>query len=138
MQRNWSSNTAFKFGTGSGTGSGNSGDGDDDQGSGNAGSLTDPSNGSFDGQASDWDGKIEKAKKDFKDGLDKMKDSFQPIGQVSLGGGAGQLYCPPAVQIPYLNRSISFCADNYAGSLSWLASAIYAGCALIALFIIFM
>lgn len=122
-------------GTGTGTGAGESEEGDDEGAS--AGTLTDPSNGTFDGQASDWDGKIDKAKKDLKDGIDKIKDSFKPLGDVSLGGGGGQLYCPPATTIPYLNITLNFCLNEYASSLQWLSSAIFAGCALLALFIVF-
>lgn len=124
-------------GTGTGTGSG-SGTGEGDGNGDGSGSLTDPENGSFDPQSAEWDQKITKAKTDFKDAMTKMKGAFQPLADTNLAGGAGKLYCPPPVSIPYLNRSLSFCLDDYAGSLSWLSAAIYAVCAVIAVAIIFL
>lgn len=135
-----SSGTGITSGTpsGNGNGEGEEGSGDcktEDCGSGGGGSLKDPDNGNFDGQGSDWDKKIEESKGKFKDGLAKMKQAFSPIGDVQLGSGAGQLYCPPAVSV--FGHSIDFCLDKYTDSLSWLAAAIYAVCAVVALLIVF-
>ncbi|WP_346830891.1 hypothetical protein ABDX87_28535 [Pseudomonas abietaniphila] len=118
---------------GSGNGTGDQEEGDDGD-SPSAGTLTDPTNGSFAGQGDDWDSKIEKAKKEYKDGIDKIKDSFKPMGDVSIGGGS-KLYCPPAVTV--LGKNIDFCLDKYASSLSWISDAILALCAMIALIIVF-
>jgi hypothetical protein len=118
---------------GSGNGTGDAEEGDDGD-SPSAGKLVDPTNGSFDGQGDDWDSKIEKAKKEYKDGIDKIKDSFKPMGDVSIGGGS-KLYCPPAVTV--LGKNIDFCLDKYASSLSWISDAILALCAMIALIIVF-
>jgi hypothetical protein len=125
--------------SGNGNGDGEEGGGDcktEDCGSAGGGSLKDPENGNFDGQGSDWDKKIEESKGKFKDGLSKMKQAFSPIGDVNLGSGGGQLYCPPAV--PVFGHSIDFCMDKYTDSLSWLAAAIYAVCAVVALLIVFV
>ncbi|MFP3926194.1 hypothetical protein [Pseudomonas sp. W5-36] len=124
--------------SGDGEGEGEEGSGDcksEDCGTGGAGGLTDPENGNFDGQGSDWDKKIEESKTKFKDGLSKIKQSFSPISDIQLGSGGGQLYCPPAVTV--LGHSIEFCLDKYTDSLSWVASAIYAVCAVFALLIVF-
>jgi hypothetical protein len=124
--------------SGNGDGEGEEGSGDcksEDCGTGGAGGLTDPQNGNFDGQGSDWDKKIEESKTKFKDGLSKIKQSFSPISDIQLGSGGGQLYCPPAVTV--LGHSIEFCLDKYTDSLSWVASAIYAVCAVFALLIVF-
>jgi hypothetical protein len=110
--------------SGNGDGEGEEGSGDcksEDCGSGGAGDLKDPDNGSFDGQGSDWDKKIEESKAKFKDGLTKIKGAFSPISDVQLGSGGGQLYCPPAVTV--LGHSIEFCLDKYTESLSWVAAA---------------
>ncbi|WP_268796409.1 hypothetical protein [Pseudomonas huanghezhanensis] len=72
-------------GTGTGNATGDEGDGD----GGDAGSLKDPQNGSFDPQVAEWDDKLTKAKTDLKDSLTKIKSAFQPIGDTSLSGGAG-------------------------------------------------
>ncbi|WP_104685608.1 hypothetical protein [Pseudomonas cerasi] len=81
-----------------------------------------------------WQKKIDDSKDEIKDGLDKLKSVFSPIGDLSLGGG-GSLYCPPAVTV--LGKSISFCLDKYSGSLDWIAQAVLFMCAVIALFIVF-
>jgi len=125
-----SSGTGIQPGSGSGNGSGD-GEGD---GSGDGAGLSDPENGSFDGEGDIWDQKIADSKTELKEGLSKLKEAFTPIGNISLGGG-GVLYCPPAVSV--LGASIDFCLDKYAGSLSWIASAIYALCAMLALWIVF-
>jgi hypothetical protein len=126
-----SSGQVSSGGTGNGTGDAEEGDDGD---SPSAGKLVDPTNGSFDGQGDDWDSKIEKAKKEYKDGIDKLKDSFKPMGDVSLNGGS-KLYCPPSVTV--LGKNIDFCLDKYASSLSWISDAILALCAMIALIIVF-
>lgn len=136
-----SSGTGITPGTpsGNGNGEGEEGGGDcktEDCGSGGGGSLKDPDNGNFDGQGSDWDKKIEESKAKFKEGLAKMKDSFSPISDVQLGAGGGQVYCPPPV--PIFGRSIDFCLDKYTDSLSWVAAAIYAVFAVVALLIVFV
>ncbi|WP_282367856.1 hypothetical protein [Pseudomonas sp. PS02290] len=134
-----SSGTGITPGKTSGNGTGDEASGDctsEDCGSGGAGGLTDPENGNFDGQSSDWDKKIEDGKKDLKDRIDKMKTAFDPLSQANLGGGGGQLFCPPAVE--FYGHSITFCLDQFASSLSWIAAAVYASCALTALFIIFL
>ncbi|WP_341524002.1 hypothetical protein AABC73_13500 [Pseudomonas sp. G.S.17] len=127
-----SSGTGIQPGSGSGSGNG-SGDGEED-GSGDGAGLTDPENGSFDGQGDEWDQKIADSKTELKDSLAKLKEAFSPVGDITLGGG-GQLYCPPAVTV--LGHSIDFCLDKYAGSLSWIASAIFALCAMVSLMIVF-
>jgi len=116
-----------------GSGSGGSGDGEGD-GSGDGAGLSDPENDSFDGEGDIWDQKIADSKTELKDGLAKLKEAFTPIGDITLGGG-GELYCPPAVTV--MGRSIDFCLDKYAGSLSWISAAIYALCAMVALMIVF-
>jgi hypothetical protein len=98
--------------------------------------LTEPKHGNMDDWGNEWDQKIKDAKGDFKDGLDKLKNSFQPMGDIDLGGGGGKLFCPPSVTV--LGKSISFCMDQYAGSLSWLAQAILFLCAATALMIVFV
>jgi len=123
-----SSGTGIQPGSGSG-----SGDGEED-GSGDGAGLTDPENGSFDGQGDEWDQKISDSKTELKESLAKLKEAFSPVGDITLGGG-GQLYCPPSVTV--LGHSIDFCLDKYAGSLSWIASAIFALCAMVALMIVF-
>lgn len=133
------SGTGVGSGSPSGNGAGDEPSGsckDADCGSGGAGELHDPKDGNFDGQSSDWDKKISDGKKDLKDRIDKMKNAFDPLSQAGLGGGGGQLYCPPAIQ--FYDHSISFCLDDFASSLSWIASAVYAACAITALFIIFL
>jgi hypothetical protein len=125
-----SSGTGIQPGSGSGTGSGD-GEGD---GSGDGAGLSDPENGSFDGEGDIWDQKIADSKTELKEGLAKLKEAFTPIGDITLGGG-GELYCPPAVTV--MGRSIDFCLDKYAGSLSWISAAIYALCAMVALMIVF-
>ena len=128
-------------GTGNGTtpGTGTGGDGtcETDCGEGDGPSttsLTAPSQGSFDGQGEEWDQKIAAAKGQINKGLGDLKGVFSPIGDLSLSGG-GSLYCPPPVTV--MGASFSLCLDKYANSLSWIGSAVYAACAIIALFIVF-
>jgi hypothetical protein len=97
--------------------------------------LTAPAPGNFDGEDDKWDKKINDAKVDFKDRLDKLSGLFKPISNINLGGG-GHLYCPPAVSV--LGHDISFCLDQYAGSLSWISQVILLVCTVSALFIIFL
>jgi len=123
-------------GTGTGTDNGTGGSGDEEGSGGNAGSLKDPENGSFDPQAAEWDEKLTKAKTDFKDSLTKLKSAFDPIGSTNLGAGGGHLPCPPTVTV--LGKSIGFCVTEYETSLGWLGSAIYAVFAVMALLIIFL
>ncbi len=123
-------------GSGSGNGAGN-GDGEGEEGDGDspsAGTLTDPVNGSFDGQENEWDSKINEAKTKFQDAIGKLKDTFKPMGDVSLNGGS-KLYCPPPVEV--LGKSFDICIDKYADSLSWISDAILALCAMVALVIVF-
>jgi hypothetical protein len=119
-------------------GSGKADEGKDDEGddgdSPTAGVLKDPTNGSFEGQGDDWDKKIVDSKKALKDGLDKLKSNFKPMGDVSLNGGS-KLYCPPPVTV--LDHQFDICIDKYADSLSWISDAILALCAMIALLIVF-
>ena len=124
------SGTGIKPGGSTGDGSGD-GEGD---GSGDGAGLSDPEDGSFDGEGDEWDKKIGESKTKLKEGLAKLKESFSPVGDIAIGGG-GQLYCPPAVSV--MGVSLDFCLDKYAGSLSWIASAIYALCAMVALMIVF-
>ena len=134
-----SSGTGITGGTPSGTGTGDSSSGNctsEDCGSGGAGGLTDPQNGNFDGQSAEWDKKIADGKDDLKDRLNKLKTAFTPLGDAKLGEGGGKLYCPPPVE--FYGRDIDFCLDKFAGSLSWIAAAVYAVCAIAALFIVFL
>ena len=126
------SGTGIKPGGSTGNGSG-SGEGEGD-GSGDGAGLSNPENDSFDGEGDIWDQKISDSKTELKDGLAKLKEAFTPIGDITLGGG-GELYCPPPVTV--MGRSIDFCLDKYAGSLSWISAAIYALCAMVALMIVF-
>jgi hypothetical protein len=135
-------NAAVNTGTGSGTGtaSGSVGDCVKDCGtpagsSPKASSLAAPAQGNFDGEADKWQKKIDDSKTEVVAALDKMKALFKPISNISLGGG-GQLYCPPPVQI--LDHSISFCLDDYAGSLSWISEVVLLVCTVSAMFIIFL
>jgi hypothetical protein len=100
-----------------------------------ASKLTKPVDGTFDGEDDKWDKKINDAKVDLKDRVDKLTSLFKPISNINLGGG-GHLYCPPAVSV--MGHSIDFCMDKYAGSLSWLSQAILLLCTATALFIIFL
>jgi hypothetical protein len=100
-----------------------------------ASKLTAPTQGNFDGEDDKWDKKINDAKTDFKDRLDKLSALFKPISNINLGGG-GHLYCPPAISV--LGHDISFCLDQYAGSLSWISQVILLVCTVSALFIIFL
>lgn len=135
-------NAAVNTGTGSGTGtaSGSVGDCVKDCGtppgsSPKASSLAAPTQGNFDGEEDKWQKKIDDSKTEVVAALDKMKALFKPISNISLGGG-GQLYCPPPVQI--LDHSISFCLDDYAGSLSWISEVVLLVCTVSAMFIIFL
>jgi hypothetical protein len=124
-------------GTDPGTGTGGDGTCDTDCGEGDGPSTTSlsaPEQGSFDGQGEEWDQKISDSKDQIKQGIEDLKGVFSPIGDLSLGGG-GSLYCPPPV--PVLGHSISFCMDKYSNYLSWIGSAVYAACAVVALFIVF-
>ncbi|RMM82949.1 hypothetical protein ALQ71_200162 [Pseudomonas coronafaciens pv. striafaciens] len=127
-------------GSGSGTspGTGTSGEGtcekDCDENGPTTTSLKAPQQGSLDGEGEKWDDKIAQSKGDIKKGLDDLKSVFSPIGDISLSGG-GTLYCPAPVTV--LNRSISFCLNKYADSLSWISSAVMALSSVIALLIVF-
>lgn len=66
--------------------------------------------------------------------IGEIKLAFMPIADMQLSGG-GVLYCPPPITI--LGQSIDFCIDKYANSLSWIASAVLAMCAVISLMIVF-
>jgi len=94
-----------------------------------------PDKQTLDGEADAWDTKISDSKTELKEALSKIKDSFSPVGDVSLGGGGGGLYCPPAVTV--MGASFDLCLDKYADKLSWIGSAIYAVFAVVALLIIF-
>lgn len=131
--KNCSPNGQASIGGGDGKGDeGEEGDGD----SPSVGELKAPTSGTFDGQENDWDSKINSAKTKLHDSVTKLKDSFKPVGDVSLNSGS-KLYCPQPVEIPLLNVSLDICIDKFADSLSWISDAIFAVCALIALFIVF-
>ncbi|WP_190306241.1 hypothetical protein [Pseudomonas coronafaciens] len=128
--------TGSGSGTSPGTGTGSEGtcEKDCDENGPTTTSLKAPQQGSFDGEGEKWDDKITQAKGDIKKGLDDLKGVFSPIGDISLSGG-GTLYCPPSVTV--LDKSISFCLNKYADSLSWIGSAVMALCSVIALLIVF-
>jgi len=110
-------------------------DGDDDNGGPTLTPLKAIAKGSFDGAADSWDAKTETARADLEDLIAQMKTKFS-LG-VNLAASGGKLYCPQPVTIPVLNVQLSFCLDQYADSLSWIGSAIYVACAILALFIIY-
>lgn len=117
-------------------------DGKDDEGEEEEGSdtppvtpISPPEKGNLDGEADAWDTKIADSKTELKDALGKIKDSFSPVGELSLGGGGGGLYCPPPVQV--MGASFDICLDKYQDKLSWIGSAIFAVFAVIAVLIIF-
>ena len=96
---------------------------------------TPPEKGNLDGEADVWDTKIADSKTELKEALGKIKESFSPVGELSLGGGGGGLYCPPPVQV--MGASFDICLDKYQDKLSWIGSAIFAVFAVIAVLIIF-
>lgn len=91
--------------------------------------------GSFDGEGDKWDAKIKEAKEEFKGKLDDLQGLFKGIVSVNIGAGA-QLYCPPPVQ--FYGADIDVCPDRYAEQLSWIGTAFFFSCALVALGIIFL
>lgn len=117
-----------------GTGSGSNTDQPPQQGGITTTTLHEPDKGNFEAAGDEWDGKINDAKKDFSDGLDKLKGAFSPLKDINLSAG-GKLYCPPPAIV--LGKSISFCIDQYSGNLSWISTAILLICACIALMIVF-
>lgn len=124
--------------SGSGTGSSGSGTGNTEdpaqQGGQTTTTLKEPGKGNFDSAGTEWDGKINDAKKALTDGVEKLKDSFSPLKDLNLSSG-GKLYCPPPAVV--LGKSISFCIDQYASDLSWISAAVLLICACIALMIVF-
>lgn len=97
--------------------------------------LEEPKQESLDGEGDAWDAKIDEKKTELKDAMAKIKESFSPVGELSIGGGGGQLYCPPPIQVAGANFDL--CLAKFSNQLSWIGSAIYAVFAVIALLIIF-